>query len=138
EVNAFASGLGNTRMIAIAPDGAVHVTRRDEGDVIALTDADGDGAADANEANVRASDLPFVHGITFHNSQLYLATDTKVLVADWLGGDAIGALTEIISDLPAGGQHPNRTLAFGPDGLLYLTVGSTCNACSEPNPENAT
>lgn len=32
----------------------------------------------------------------------------------------------------------NRTIAFGPDGLMYLTVGSTCNACPEPNGEHAT
>ena len=41
-------------------------------------------------------------------------------------------------DLPDGGQHPNRTLAVGPDGKLYVTWGSTCNACAEPNSEHAT
>ena len=44
----------------------------------------------------------------------------------------------IISNLPDGGQHPNRTLHFGPDGKLYISVGSTCNSCDEPNEENAT
>lgn len=138
-VNVFASGLGNARMMAVAPDGTVFLTRRAEGDVVALVDQDGDGVADDPQVNVVASDLPYVHGITFsQNNQLYLATDTNVFVADWLGGPNIGPLTEIISTLPGGGQHPNRTLAFGPDGALYITVGSTCNACAEPNPESAT
>ena len=44
----------------------------------------------------------------------------------------------LINNLPDGGQHPNRTIAFGPDGMLYITVGSTCNACDEPNDEHAT
>jgi glucose/arabinose dehydrogenase len=39
---------------------------------------------------------------------------------------------------PDGGQHPNRTLAVGPDRKLYISVGSTCNACEETNPEHAT
>jgi glucose/arabinose dehydrogenase len=43
----------------------------------------------------------------------------------------------IIGDLPDGGQHPNRTIAVH-DGKLWITVGSTCNACDESNAENAT
>ncbi len=44
----------------------------------------------------------------------------------------------LVGDLPDAGQHGNRTLAFGPDGMLYVSVGSTCNACDETNEENAT
>jgi len=41
----------------------------------------------------------------------------------------------IIGDLPDSGQHPNRVMAFGPDGMLYISVGATCNACNESNAE---
>src|SRR5690606_20998473 len=30
-----------------------------------------------------------------------------------------------------------RTLAIGPDEKLYISVGSTCNACAETREENA-
>lgn len=49
----------------------------------------------------------------------------------------LGPEERIINDLPDGGQHPNRTLAFGPDEMLYISVGSSCNACNETNPEHA-
>ncbi len=138
EINIFAQGLGNARWMAVAPDGTVFLTRRAEGDVIALLDQDGNGEADMPQVRVVASDLPFVHGITFNGNQVYLVTETDIYVADWTGGAGLSALRTVVSDLPGGGQHPNRTLAVGPDGMLYVTVGSTCNACDEPNPENAT
>ena len=37
----------------------------------------------------------------------------------------------MIDDLPEGGQHPRRTIEFGPDGRLYLQIGSSCNSCME-------
>ena len=43
----------------------------------------------------------------------------------------------MIDDLPDGGQHPNRTIAVK-NGKLYISVGSTCNACNETDVENAT
>jgi len=52
-----------------------------------------------------------------------------------------GSLDEtqlLIKDLPDGGQHGNRTISFGPDGMLYISVGSDCNDCNESNPEHAT
>jgi glucose/arabinose dehydrogenase len=138
-VNIFAQGLGNVRWMTFAPDGTLFVSRRDEGDVIALADTNADGVADSPELDVVASDIPYVHGLTFNGNQLYMAADKKVLVADWTGGANLTNVRVIIDDLPDGGQHPNRTIAFGPtDGLMYITIGSTCNACPETNPENAT
>jgi len=50
-----------------------------------------------------------------------------------LGTPAI-VVREICSDA---GQHANRTIAFGgPNGMVCgISVGSTCNACNETNPE---
>jgi len=49
-----------------------------------------------------------------------------------------GSLEMIIHDLPDAGQHNTRTVQIGPDDMMYISVGSTCNECAEPNPENAT
>jgi glucose/arabinose dehydrogenase len=36
----------------------------------------------------------------------------------------------IVPNLPAGG-HSTRTVVFGPDNLMYVAVGSSCNVCTE-------
>ncbi|QQR83220.1 PQQ-dependent sugar dehydrogenase [Candidatus Peregrinibacteria bacterium] len=38
---------------------------------------------------------------------------------------------EKIADLPAGGRHYTRTLLFGPDDRLYVSIGSSCDTCVE-------
>ena len=43
----------------------------------------------------------------------------------------------VIPNLPQGG-HNTRTVAFGPDGMLYLAVGSSCNICEESDEIRAT
>lgn len=135
-VNAFATGLGKPRMMAVAGDGTVYVTRRVQGDVIALRDRDGDGQAE--EQRVVASNLPNVHGIALRGSQMWLFGDTRLWTATRNADGTLTAPVLLASDLPPSGQHPARTVAVGPDGLLYLAAGSTCNACEEPDGENAT
>jgi glucose/arabinose dehydrogenase len=50
----------------------------------------------------------------------------------------LGKIKPIITDLPDAGQHHNRTLKFGPDSMLYISIGSTCNTCNETTKESAT
>ncbi|MBC8098314.1 MAG: sorbosone dehydrogenase family protein [Armatimonadetes bacterium] len=136
EVTIFAEGLENPRMMVLGADGTVYITRRINGDVVALRDADGDGVSDGTV--VVASNLPLVHGITIQENRLLLAANRTLYAADI---NADGSLTEpqvMISDFPESGQHSARTMAFGPDGMLYINFGSTCNACGESNMENAT
>ena len=49
----------------------------------------------------------------------------------------VGDQEVVIADLPTGG-HRTRTVAFGPDGMLYLAVGSSCNICVEEEPIRST
>lgn len=131
----FAKDLVNPRMLVVSEDGTLYATRRSVGDVVMLRDDDGDGMADEP---VTVASRPGMHGIAFHGDQVYLATVKDVYRADVAEDGSFGALQRIINDLPDGGQHPNRTLLVGPDDKLYVSVGSTCNACPETNPESAT
>lgn len=135
-VKPFAAGLGNSRIIAVSDDGAIYVSRREEGDVLLLKDEDGNGEAD--KAPVVVANRAQAHGLAIHEGKLYLATVKEIFVADILEDDTLGPLTMLVGDLPDAGQHPNRVMEFGPDGMLYVSVGSTCNACNESNAENAT
>jgi Raf kinase inhibitor-like YbhB/YbcL family protein len=103
--------------------------------VLLLKDSNEDGVLD--EAPRVVTHRPNVHGLAIGDGQLYMATATEVFRGPINPDGSLGAVERIIKDLPDGGQHPNRTMAFGPDGMLYISVGSSCNACNETNPEHA-
>lgn len=135
EMNVFAKDLVNPRMLAVAEDGTVYVTRRSVGDVLMLRDDNGDGVADVKKVVARRPDM---HGIAISGSTVYLATVNNVYRTRIQADGTFAELELLVDDLPDGGQHPNRTLDVGPDGMLYVSVGSTCNACAESSPESAT
>ena len=133
-VDVFAIGVTGARMIAVADDGTVYVTRPEAGEVTMLR---GDATGPA-QPSLAAAGLPGVHGIAVRGRQMYLATAKAVFVADINDNGSLGDRRIIVSDLPDGGQHSRRTIGIGPDGMLYISVGSDCNACAEPDGEHAT
>jgi glucose/arabinose dehydrogenase len=135
KLNVFAENLEHARMLAVSGSN-VYVTRPDQGDVLRLRDTDGDGDSDVRQTVV--SGQKNVHGIYVDGTTLYLATVEQVFTATIENDGTVGTLTSIIDDLPSGGQHPYRTLAIGPDDQLYISIGSTCDACQEPDEEHAT
>jgi len=134
-VKKFADQLGKPRILVISAEGRIYASDRDAGKVTMLSDANADGVADSKQV---VASLKQAHGLAIHNGKMYITTVKEVYSADINTDGTLGPLAMIINNLPDGGQHPNRTLAFGTDGKMYISVGSTCNSCPEPNPMNAT
>lgn len=137
EVTVFAENLGNARMMVQAESGTLYVSRPGTNDVIAIADEDGDGVAEEG-FRIVATDVPIAHGLAILDGQLYIAGEKEIFVADILEDGDLGELALVAENLPDGDQHGRRTIDFGPDGALYVNLGSSCNACLETNPENAT
>jgi glucose/arabinose dehydrogenase len=129
-VNLLADGVAGVRFLALGPGGAVYATLSRSGRIVRLVDANGDGAAES--ISTVLSNLANPSGIAFRGDTLYFAEETAVKRLD------PGAATPVtvVADLPAGG-HDTRTIVFGPDNLLYVAVGSSCNICNDVPPRAA-
>ena len=65
-----------------------------------------------------------VTNIVYHQGKLYVANKAKISTVNPVNG----AVADIITDLPAGGDHPTNQIAFGADGRLYFAQGSATNS----------
>jgi putative membrane-bound dehydrogenase-like protein len=133
---AAAEDLSNPTSIAVDGDGRVYVSELG-GVVWRLRDENGDGVFEARDRFVEVA--PSIDGIAVApDGAVYVSHTGRVTVARDAGaGGEAASVQEIVSGLPSG-RHQNNGLAFGPDGRLYLTNGSTCNDCQETDPRSAT
>jgi glucose/arabinose dehydrogenase len=129
-VDVFAGPIAGARFMTLDPKGTLLLSTPRQGRVVALPDDDRDGKADATIIVVDGLDLP--HGIAFHDGDLYVAETGKVkrFRYDPITHKATDGRV-IVPNLPAGGGHWTRTIAFGRDGAMYVSVGSSCNVCEE-------
>lgn len=133
-IGVYAANLQHARMLAVHGD-HVYLTRPLQGDVLRLVDEDSDGVAESTVSVV--TNLMQVHGITFSGASIFLATDKQVYRGEVNDAGNVVDLAPIGQELPDGGQHPYRTLGVGPDSMLYISVGSNCDACEQLDPELA-
>lgn len=126
----------NPRMMAFDATGNLYVSVPQRGSVWMLADENRDGIAD--KATLVANKLNAPHGLTFVGEKLYVANQDAIVVLEKHNGawPSKPAVT-IVKNLPTGG-HTLKTLKLGPDGLLYVNVGSSCNVCNESDPLRAT
>ncbi|MFD3003738.1 PQQ-dependent sugar dehydrogenase [Pontibacter toksunensis] len=134
-ITKFAENLNKPRMLAVNTDGTIYATDRDKGTVTMIRDTNNDGKADQQKVVATKKDM---HGIALRDGKAYLMTVNSIYTAPINKDGSLGELKEIAKGFPEAGQHADRTLEFGPDGMLYIQVGSTCNACEETHEENAT
>jgi glucose/arabinose dehydrogenase len=136
-VNAYATGLGDARSMALTPRGDIILSSPPARVLLIKADKDGDGRADGVVTLIDG--LHNVTGLTLDGDQLYVAEDGRVLRAgfDAEAGRVTGSLETVLADLPPGGMHWSRTIKKGPDGFFYVSIGASCNVCIESNPWRA-
>jgi glucose/arabinose dehydrogenase len=138
-VGLFAADLPNARFLRFTPGGDLLVSRPRAGRVVLLEpDRDGDGRSDGRRDVVTGLNRP--HGMDLHDGWLYVAETDAVgrIRFDGRTGRATGPFERVVTGLPGGGNHWTRTLRFGPDGWMYVSIGSSCNVCRESDPRRAT
>ena len=137
-VSLFATGIADARMLRVTSAGDVLVSTPRGGRVILLeADRDGDGAADGQRVLLEGLTRP--NGLDLAGGYLYVGEEDGVgrIAFDPRSGTVEGGYQRIIDGLPSGGNHWKKTIRFGPDGLLYVAVGSSCNVCVEDDARRA-
>lgn len=133
QVTVFADSVPNPREMALGPRGTVFVGSMAAGKVHAVIDRNGDYRAD--RVVLIASGLTMPNGVAIRNGALYVATSSKILRFDDIENrlDAHPTPVVVRDSLPqSSAGHMWKHIAFGPDGLLYMSVGAPCNVCTAP------
>lgn len=128
QVTLYATGLPTARFMALGPRGDVFVGSWSAGTVSVLLHKS--GGKEAARVVTLLSGLIVPHGVVYHNGRLYIAEEGRVTSYRY---DATQVRLydgqTVIAGLPTGGRHLTRTIGFGADGMLYVSVGSSCNVC---------
>lgn len=134
-ISIFAKNLGAPRALIRDPHGNLLVSIPSQGKVSALTDDNKDGISDDRIDVISGLNRP--HGLAFHEDKIYIAEMNQVAVYDYDPSILKARNKQTIVELPSGGNHTTRTIGFGPDGKLYISIGSSCNVCSEQDERRA-
>jgi glucose/arabinose dehydrogenase len=121
------------------PAGDLIVARTRADEIVLLErDTNGDGKPDAVRTLLDKLNHP--HGLALHDGWLYVGEANGIgrIRFDTESGQVSGALERIVDDFTSDGLHTTKTIGFGPDGWLYVSQGSSCNACIEKDERRAT
>ncbi len=156
EIIPAVEGLKRVRFFAKSPDGRVFVT-----DMYNLTDNTrgkiyildnfNEETGKFGKVETYLSNLKNPNSVQFYtdaNGQdwIYIAETDKLTRRKFKKGETaptdpkpqtLATFPDYGLSYKYGGWHLTRTIAFSPNGKLYVSVGSSCNACDEKEKERA-
>jgi glucose/arabinose dehydrogenase len=132
KVELYAKDLDNPRTLRTAPNGDIFAAETDPGSILVFRGMTADGKPQQTATYATGFKRPY--GLAFYPpgpdpQWLYVGSETEVTRIPYRNGDlkASGA-PEHVADLPGGGGHSTRAVAFSQDGKkMFVAVGSGSN-----------
>ncbi len=127
----------DARFMILTPEGDLLVSEPGNGTIVRLHAT---GSKAVPTVTTLLSGLNEPQGMAFQTikgtTYLYVGEETQIDRFTWNARThSVGAQQVIIGNLPSGptadgDTHPLKDLVFGPDHKLYVSMGSSCNACT--------
>jgi glucose/arabinose dehydrogenase len=148
-ISVAAEGLKRVRFMAKSPDDRIFVTDMynladNKKGVIYILEEFNPATGSFKKVTPYLTGLRNPNSIAFYRDQsgvdwFYLALTDHLLRCKYIPGEqAPSAKPEVLTTFPDyglsykyGGWHLTRTIAIGGNGKIYISVGSSCNACEE-------
>jgi glucose/arabinose dehydrogenase len=148
-ISVAAQGLKRVRFMAKSPDERIFVTDMynltdNTRGVVYILDEFDSASGSFKKVSTYLKGLRNPNSIAFYTDEkgvewFYLAlTDHLVRYKYTAGEDTPGSQPEVLASFPDyglsykyGGWHLTRTIAIGANARIYVSVGSSCNACEE-------
>lgn len=126
KITNFATGLSKVRDLELSPGGVLLASILSDGKIVAIP----------KEGEVKdiLIGLGNPHGIAFYKNKLFVAEEKKVARYGWDEKNLKASFEKKLLDLPSGGRHFTRSIAFDKNGQMFVSIGSTCDVCFEKHP----
>jgi glucose/arabinose dehydrogenase len=103
---------------------------------VRLPDRNKDGKADSVQTFVSGLNRP--HGLVYNDGSWYVGESNALTRVRDSNGDGTGDQVTRLASLPDAGGHWTKTVIVGADGKLYVSIGSSCDACVESDARRGT
>ncbi len=132
-ISVFAKNLPGARVVAQDSMGNLWVSQPSKGTITLIEMQNGQ----AIKQTAIFKNLRNPHGLAFDPQDpfvLYIAQEREIDKVRVYSEDKLHKIADLP---PKKGFHYTRTIQFGPDGRLYVSIGSDCNVCEPSNEKYA-